>query len=118
MIEKSRPANLEELVLGCGLGMYRPEAVGRRRRQCGKFHQPAFSKRSMALSITIENQGRSIQVHCDEAGLDALIAALQGARTAGHLHVRSPANGGKVLDDQDPWGNPAIGELIVTLGGD
>jgi hypothetical protein len=72
----------------------------------------------MTLSFTLTDQGKAIQINCDNDGLDALIAALQEARAAGHLHLRSPGNGGRLLDEQDPWGNPAIGEVIVTLGGD
>jgi len=71
----------------------------------------------MSLSFTLTNQGKAIQIHCDDDGLVALIAALQEARAAGHLHLCSPGNGGRLLDARDPWGNPAIGEVIVTFGG-
>lgn len=72
----------------------------------------------MHLSFTIGRDGKSVQLYCDGNGLDALISKLQEARTTGHLHLRSPGCGGNLLSDRDPWGNAAVGEVIVTTSGD
>lgn len=65
------------------------------------------------LSFTSVADGAAIQVYCDEEGLNGLIANLE-EREAGHVHLRSPSNGGTVLNDQTPWGNEAIGEVVIT----
>jgi len=72
----------------------------------------------MHLSFTIVNGGTSIQLYCDDDGLDALISKLQQARTIGHLHLCSPGCGGNLLNDHDPWGGSALGEVIVTTVSD
>lgn len=72
----------------------------------------------MHLSFMIVGDGKSIQLHCDGDGLDALISKLEEARTIGHLHMRSLGCGGNLLNDHDPWGNAAIGEVIVTTSVD
>ena len=78
----------------------------------------ATAELEMHLSFSIVNGGAAVQLHCDVEGLDALIAKLQEARSTGHLHLRSFANGGTLLNDHDPWGDAAIGEVIVSTGGD
>jgi hypothetical protein len=72
------------------------------------------------LSFQVTNSGKSIQVDCDSEGLEILIAALEEFKTKGlsHVHLRAPSAGGHVLSDKTPWGKEAVGEVIITLGGD
>jgi len=71
------------------------------------------------LSFEIINSGRSIQIDCDRQGLEILIGALEKLRsTASHIHLRTPSNGGHELSEQTPWGKEAIGEVIITTGGE
>jgi hypothetical protein len=71
------------------------------------------------LSFSLTNENQSIQITCDDAGLSQLIEVLTRLRgTGGHTHLRSPSCGGNVLSDVTPFGEPAIGEVIVTHGGD
>ena len=70
------------------------------------------------LSFELANEGRAIQIHCDKEGLATLTTALERVRTSGHLHLRTPANGGRELSEKNPWGKEAIGEVIITTGGD
>jgi hypothetical protein len=70
------------------------------------------------LSFELSNEGRAIQISCDSKGLAALIAALEEVRSSGHLHLRAPSNGGRELSKKNPWGKDAIGEVIITTGGD
>jgi hypothetical protein len=71
----------------------------------------------MHVSFALVHDGTALQIHCDEEGLNALIAKLQEALHAGHLHLRASADGKGLLDDRDPWGVPAIGEVIITTEG-
>jgi hypothetical protein len=71
------------------------------------------------LSFEIINSGQGIQIACDQQGLATLIGALEKLRnTADHIHLLTPSNGGHELSEQTPWGGKAIGEVIVTTGGD
>jgi hypothetical protein len=70
------------------------------------------------LSFELSNEGRAIQISCDSEGLATLIAALEKVRSSGHLHLRTPSNGGRELSEKNPWGKDAIGEVIITTGGD
>lgn len=69
------------------------------------------------LSFELTNEGRGIQAYCDEQGLATLIRALEKLRsTRGHMHLCTPANGGRDLSEKNPWGADAIGEVIFTYG--
>jgi hypothetical protein len=70
------------------------------------------------LSFEIINGGRGIQIDCDEQGTAILIAALNRVQEAGHLHLLTPANGGRELNEQNPRGKETIGEVIITWAGD
>ena len=72
------------------------------------------------LSFEVTNSGKSIQVDCDSEGLGILIAALEEFKTKdlSHVHLRAPSAGGHVLSDKTPWGKEAVGEVIISLGGD
>jgi hypothetical protein len=71
------------------------------------------------LSFQIINEGRGIQIGCDEQGMATLIGALEKIRpTGGHVHLRTPSNGGRELSEQTPWGKETVGEVIITWAGD
>ena len=70
------------------------------------------------LSFEFANNGRAIQIYCDSQGIAALIGALEKVRSSGHLHLWTPSNGGRDLSEKNPWGKPAISEVIITTGGD
>ena len=71
------------------------------------------------LSFQIINSGRGIQIYCDEEGMATFISSLEKLRSAaaGHVHLRTPSNGGGELSEQTPWGQGTVGEVIVTFGG-
>lgn len=70
------------------------------------------------LSFSVSNLGHEIQIHCDEGGAKILIDALSKIRpTGGHVHLRTPANGGHALDEKTPFGEGAVGEVIITWVG-
>jgi hypothetical protein len=66
------------------------------------------------LSFEMTESGKAIQIFADDEGLSLLQKALERVTSAGHLHLRSSANGGKGLSDVNPWGKPSIGEVIIT----
>ena len=66
------------------------------------------------LSFEVIESGKAIQIYADDDGLLLLRNALERVTSAGHLHLRSIANGGKELDDANPWGQAAIGEAIIS----
>jgi len=69
------------------------------------------------LSFQIINQGRGIQIYFYDEGKATLIDALDKVETAGHLHLLTPANGGRELSEKTPWGKDTVGEVIITWGG-
>ena len=70
------------------------------------------------LSFHIINSGR-IQIHCDDEGMTTLIGALEKIRPdGGHVHLRTPSNGGRELDEEDGRGRKGVGEVIITWVGD
>lgn len=60
------------------------------------------------LSFEIIESGKAIQIYADDAGLLLLRRALERVTSAGHLHLRSSANGGNELNDANPWGPPLV----------
>jgi hypothetical protein len=66
------------------------------------------------LSFEVIGSGKAIQICADDEGLRLLGKALERVTTSGHLHLRSVANGGNELSDANPWGQAAIGEVIIT----
>jgi hypothetical protein len=66
------------------------------------------------LSFEVSESGKAIQIFADVEGLSLLRKALEQVTSAGHLHLRSIANGGNALNDANPWGKPAIGEVIIS----
>lgn len=73
----------------------------------------------MMLSFQVTNSGQTVQIYCDQQGLEKLIATLEKLRgTADHIHLLTAPNGGRELSEQTPWGDEAVGEVIITTGGD
>jgi hypothetical protein len=71
------------------------------------------------LSFQLINQGRGIQVNCDEQGMTTLLEALKKVQPTGdHIHLRTPANGGKELDEKSHWGEDTVGEVVITWTGE
>jgi hypothetical protein len=82
--------------------------------------ETSTAKASDMLSFQIVESSSSqlIQIDCDDAGLATLIEALKRVPKNGHVHLCSPSCGGKELSDATPFGKPAVGEVIITIGGD
>lgn len=55
-----------------------------------------------------------IQVHIDEDGLALLLRQIESARKHGHVHLRTPANGGNDLDEMTPTGSESDGMAGAT----
>lgn len=71
----------------------------------------------LSFQIVQIAQGQAIQIYCDEAGITVLVEALRRARETGHVHLWGPSFGSSDLSDKSPFGEPAIGEVIITTGG-
>jgi hypothetical protein len=62
---------------------------------------------------------QAIQIELDDAGIELLTEALNSLRGSGdHLHLKAPSAGGRELSDETPFGTTAIGEVIISHGGD
>jgi hypothetical protein len=71
------------------------------------------------LSFDLADEGRTIKIYFDEDGMAKLNKALEEVRTDGdHIHLLTPANGGRHLDETTPRGKQAIGEVILNWVGD
>jgi hypothetical protein len=71
------------------------------------------------ISFQIKRSGAEIEIDVDDAGIDALIVALSELRGSGsHIHLRAPSAGGSELSDTTPCGSMAVGEVIISHGGD
>jgi hypothetical protein len=71
------------------------------------------------LSFQLTNENRTIQFLCDDAGISMLIDVLEKLRGSGnHVHLLSPGRGGKQLSETTPFGEQALGEVIISHGGD
>jgi YD repeat-containing protein len=49
------------------------------------------------------------------ARFNFLVDALGKLRISGHRHLLSSSNGGDELDDKTPWGEEAVGEVIIDV---
>jgi hypothetical protein len=59
----------------------------------------------------------AVEIGCDREGMAILMGALAElvGEGASHRHLRSPAGGGKELDETTPWGEETgISEVIIT----
>jgi hypothetical protein len=70
------------------------------------------------LSLTLEREGKMIQLCANHAGIDRFIQALQLVKEEGHLHLWDSSIGGRFgfLSDKDPHGADTIMELSMTTG--
>jgi hypothetical protein len=67
------------------------------------------------LSFSLADEGRTVEISCDEEGMAKLIKALERVRAdSDHIHLRTRANGGHDLDEKDPWGIEGIGEVVLN----
>jgi hypothetical protein len=72
-------------------------------------------KRSFVLSFQLTESEQAIQIDCDEKGMKILLDALARARAAGaHVHLCAPSIGGHELNQTTPFGERAIGEVIIS----
>ena len=75
-------------------------------------------KLSDMISFQINRAGAEIDVDVDSEGIQVLIEALTSLRdSGGHVHLRAPSAGGSELSGTTPWGDPAVGEVVITHGG-
>ncbi|WP_284268567.1 hypothetical protein [Bradyrhizobium iriomotense] len=71
------------------------------------------------LSFQIKNENRTIEISCDNAGISQLVEVLTRLRGSGnHVHLLTPSCGGSQLSEKTPYGENAIGEVIISHGGD
>ena len=71
------------------------------------------------LSFQIVNEGKAVQICCDHDGMSILLEKLaQLIRDPDHVHLRSPASGGKDLSETTPFGEPALGNVIIDYSPD
>jgi hypothetical protein len=74
------------------------------------------------LGFQLTDEGRTIQIYCDEEGGAVLIRALEKLRAdGGHVHLRTRSDGasrGLELSEKDPWGRGTIPEVIIDWVGD
>jgi hypothetical protein len=74
------------------------------------------------LSFELANEGREIQICCDEEGMAILIRALNKVRAEGdHVHLLTPECGayrGLELSGKNPSGQDTIPEVIINWAGD
>ena len=70
------------------------------------------------ISFAITNSGQTIQIACDQEGLEQLIGSLESLRdTADSIRLHTPPRG-KELDERTPWGGATVPEVIIITGGD
>ena len=83
------------------------------------MYEAGTESEATMLSFQITNSGNTIQICCDDAGIRSLIEKLTGLiGSADHIHLCSPSCGGRELADLTPFGEKAVGEVIITSGGD
>lgn len=74
------------------------------------------------LGFQLADEGRAIQIYCDEEGMAVLIRALEKLRAdGGHVHLRTRSDGasrGFELSEKDPWGRNTIPEVIIEWEAD
>ena len=71
------------------------------------------------ISFEVTNGGSAVQICCDDRGIDALVdilAKLRGSGTHVHLYAPSRTHGRRELTDENPFGEEAVKEVIITHG--
>ena len=71
------------------------------------------------LSFQIVNEGRAVQICCDDEGQKVLICALRKVQ-GDHVHLLGPSftKRNSELSETTPFGEEALSEVIITHGGD
>jgi hypothetical protein len=68
------------------------------------------------LSFEVLEGGKIIQIYCDSDGMATLVETLESlVRQSGHKHLRGPSAGGQALSETTPFGDPAVGEVIIDF---
>ena len=79
-------------------------------------------RKKQMLAFELSNENQTIQITCDDAGIDAFVSVLLTLKgTGSHVHLRTPVDGSDraaKLSAVTPWGDPAIAEVIVSHGGE
>ena len=68
------------------------------------------------LSFRLAESGNAVEIDCDAEGMSVLLrtcAELIGDH-ASHRHLRAPSGGGTELSDTTPFGEKALGEVIIS----
>lgn len=64
--------------------------------------------------LVFEVRDDKVHIICDQKGMDTIICALENIRASGdHIHLWSPSYGGCDLEDRNPWGEPAVKEVVL-----
>lgn len=99
-------------------GIQTPPCASKRWDSCNGL-TPRDRTGAGMLSFELVDEGRTIQIYCDQVGMTALLDALAGLRRdTGHVHLRGPDAGGTALDSQSPFGTPAVAEVIIDYDPD
>jgi hypothetical protein len=69
------------------------------------------------VSFTIDREGRTVEMYANTAEIDKLIDTLQRAKREGRQRLWDTSLGG-FLSEKDPFGNDAVYEVVITMGGD
>ena len=71
------------------------------------------------LSFGLAEDGAAIQIYCDQHGMATLLKTFARlVSDAGHIHLRGPAAGGNELSETSPFGESAVGEVIIDYAPD
>ena len=72
----------------------------------------------LCFKIVGSDDARTIQVYVDEDGLRMLVERINDSRKHGHVHLLTAENGGRELHSVTPFGEEAVGEVIIDWEGD
>lgn len=72
------------------------------------------------LSFEIADNGETIQIHFDKAGLEILSDTIEQFKKneVGYVQLYSPHHGGTDLNVTNPWGVKAVSKVLFSIGGD
>jgi hypothetical protein len=72
----------------------------------------------LSFQIIQSGNAAAIQVHIDQQGLATLVKRIGDAGKFGHVHLCTASNGGSDLNETTPFGEKAVGEVIVDWEGE
>jgi hypothetical protein len=73
----------------------------------------------ISFQIIQSAKTKAVQICVDDEGLAMFIDTLDKLRgTGSHVHLLAKQNGGTQLSNKTPFGEDAVGEVIITHGGD